>query len=80
MNTATFERVLRIACVFGLASLALMVWSLFDPRPLPVVAAMSLGQLLGTLSLAAFLVVVVADMRRAHLEREEPGEPPEPKA
>ncbi len=79
MKSAKLERVLRIACVFGLASLGMMVWSLFDPRPIPVVAAMSLGQVLGTLSLGAFLVVVVADMRRAHLERA-PDEPPAPKA
>ena len=82
MSAARLERVLSVACVFGLASLALMVWSLFDPRPLPVVAAMSVGQLLGTLSLGAFVLVVVADMRRAHLERppHEPGEPPAPEA
>jgi hypothetical protein len=41
-----------------------MVWSIVDPRPLPVVVAMSLGQMLGTLSFAAFLVVVVTDLRR----------------
>jgi hypothetical protein len=56
-------RVLRAACVLALGALALMSWSLFDPRPIPVVLAMSLGQLLGTLSLGAFVVVVVADIR-----------------
>jgi hypothetical protein len=40
-----------------------MIWSLFDPRPIPVVVAMSVGQLLGTLSLLAFVCVVVADWR-----------------
>ena len=38
MKIVKFERVLRVACVFALASLGLMVWSLFDPRPIPVVA------------------------------------------
>ncbi len=56
-------RVLKAACVLALIALALMSWSLFDPRPIPVVLAMSLGQLLGTLSLGAFLVVVVTDIR-----------------
>jgi hypothetical protein len=56
-------RVLKAACVLALAALALMSWSLFDPRPIPVVLAMSLGQLLGTLSLGAFIVVVVTDIR-----------------
>jgi hypothetical protein len=57
------SRVLVAACVLTLAALAMMVWSLFDPRPIPVVAAMSVGQVLGTLSLASFLYVVVADLR-----------------
>jgi hypothetical protein len=56
-------RVLKAACVLALAALALMSWSLFDPRPIPVVLAMSLGQLLGTMSLGAFVAVVVLDIR-----------------
>ncbi|MGA7121018.1 MAG: hypothetical protein WBY94_13020 [Polyangiaceae bacterium] len=55
---------LRVACVLALGALALMVWSLFDPRPVPVIAAMSIGQGFGTLSFASFLYVVVADLRR----------------
>jgi hypothetical protein len=55
---------LRVACVLALGALGLMVWSLFDPRPVPVIAAMSLGQVLGTLSFASFLYVLVADLRR----------------
>jgi hypothetical protein len=61
------DRVLKAACVLALAALALMSWSLFDPRPIPVVLAMSLGQLLGTLSLGAFAVVIVADIRAGRL-------------
>lgn len=63
MNPERFPQILRVACFFALAALALMVWSLLDPRPIPVVVAMSVGQVLGTLSLGAFLVVVVADLR-----------------
>jgi hypothetical protein len=51
------------ACSLALAAVGLMVWSLFDPRPIPVVVAMSVGQVLGTLSLLAFVYVVVADWR-----------------
>ncbi len=54
---------LRVACVLALVALALMVWSLFDPRPLPVVVAMSVGQVFGTLSFGSFLWVVVVDLR-----------------
>jgi hypothetical protein len=45
--------------------LALFVWSLVDPRPIPVILAMSVGQALGTLSFLAFLGVVVYDLRAA---------------
>ena len=52
----------------ALVSLALMAWSMLDPRPLPVLVAMSAGQGLGTLSLLMFFAVVVADLRRARLD------------
>jgi hypothetical protein len=56
-------RLLACACVLALASLGLMVWSLFDPRPVPVIAAMSIGQVLGTTSLGSFVYVVLSDVR-----------------
>jgi hypothetical protein len=58
-------RVLQGACVLALLGLGLFVWSLVDPRPIPVIVAMSVGQALGTLSLLTFLVVVVYDLRSA---------------
>lgn len=63
MNPEKATRLLTRACLAALSALGLMVWSLFDPRPIPVVAAMSLGQLLGTLSLGCFVYVVLADLR-----------------
>jgi hypothetical protein len=54
---------LDVACVGALAALALMTWQIFDPRVWPVMVAMSLGQVLGTASLAAFGYVVVSDFR-----------------
>jgi hypothetical protein len=63
MRKPATTRVLRIACLCALAALALMSWSLFDPRPLPVILAMSVGQVLGTLSFLAFLYVVALDLR-----------------
>ncbi len=63
MKLPSHQRILSIACVFSLVAVGLMVWSLFDPRPIPVVVAMSVGQVVGTLSLVAFLVVVVSDLR-----------------
>jgi hypothetical protein len=55
--------------VCALASLGLMSWQLFDPRVWPVMVAMSLGQVLGTASFAAFGYVVFADFR-AHRRAE----------
>ncbi len=63
MTPAGHRRILSHACAWGLISLGLMVWSLFDPRPLPVIGAMSIGQVFGTISLASFLYVVVSDLR-----------------
>ena len=60
-----------MACVLALLALALIVWSLFDRGPVPVIAAMSVGQVFGTMSFAAFLLVVVADLR-AHYKRAVP--------
>jgi hypothetical protein len=69
MRATAYARILRMACVLALIGIALMVWSLLDPSPMPVLVAMSAGQLFGTLSLVTFLGVVVADLRRAHLDR-----------
>ncbi len=55
---------LRVSCVLTLVGLALMVWSLLQPTPLPVMIAMSVGQLVGTTAFAIFLVVIVRDLRR----------------
>ena len=62
---AVIERRVRRACYLALAALALIIWSLVQPAPLPVIGAMSLGQLLGTLSLGFFLYAVAADLRPA---------------
>jgi peptidoglycan/LPS O-acetylase OafA/YrhL len=59
----TRSRALELACALALAALALIVWSIVDPRPIPVILAMSLGQALGTVSFGAFLWVVVRDLR-----------------
>jgi hypothetical protein len=40
-----------------------MTWQIFDPTVWPVMVAMSLGQVLGTASFAAFGLVVLADFR-----------------
>ena len=66
-------RLLRVAAILALAGLGLMVWSLLDPRPIPIMAAMSIGQALGTLSFVIFLLVVLQDAWRANRKRKDDG-------
>lgn len=68
MASKTMHKLLTVACVCALAALGLMTWQLFDPHAYPIVIGMSLGQLLGTASFAAYGLVILADyraMRRA---------------
>ena len=67
---------LAISCVLTLIALVLMMWSLVDPRPLPIMVAMSSGQVLGTLSLFLFGWVVVSDVMRKGKPLIPPDEPP----
>jgi hypothetical protein len=69
-------RLMMVACVLALLALSLIVWSLLDPRPIPVIVAMSVGQLIGTLSFAAFLAVVVLDFRSRYKGAPSAPEPP----
>jgi hypothetical protein len=70
----TTSRLLRMAAIMALVGLAFMVWSLLDPRPIPIMAAMSIGQGIGMLSFAIFLVVVVVDAWRASKRQPPPDE------
>ena len=66
------------ACWLGLVGLALMSWSLFDQGWIPVMMAMSVGQGIGTLSFALFLVIVFIDLRQADFRPSLPNPPPTP--
>lgn len=63
MKQPTQMNWLRIACIMALGGLALMMWSLLDPRAPPVLIALSVGQGIGTLSLAIFVRLIVRDYR-----------------
>jgi hypothetical protein len=58
-------KLVRAASVLALVGLALFVWSVLDPRPVPVVVAMSVGQGIGTLSFLLYLAAVLIDLRRS---------------
>jgi len=76
LDTASRSRLMVYACVLGLIGLALMSWSLFDQGWIPVMMAMSVGQGIGTLSFALFLVIVIIDLRKAEFRPSLPPEPP----
>jgi hypothetical protein len=62
-------RLLRASAVLTLLELALMVWSMLQRTPLPVMLAMTVGQALGTLAFALYGYVVLADLLRIRRAR-----------
>jgi len=74
MTATGMSLAVRVACYLSLISLALMAWSLIHPMPIPIILAMSLGQVIGTLGFALFLIVVVSDLRKRLRSR--PSAPP----
>lgn len=63
------RRLLSISCLLTLVALALMVWSVLDPRPTPVMLAMSVAQGIGTLAFLLYAFVILNDLRKAGLIR-----------
>jgi hypothetical protein len=55
---------LRISAVLTLLALALMVWSMLVPTPLPVMLAMTVGQAFGTTAFGLYVVIVVRQLQR----------------
>ena len=78
LENASRSKLMVYACVLGLIGLVLMSWSLFDQGWIPVMAAMSVGQGIGTLSFGLFLVIVFIDLRRADFRPSVPHPPPTP--
>lgn len=64
IRSSRVPHLLRIAAGMSLVALALMMWSLVDPTPAPVLIALSLGQVIGTVSFAIYLSIVAWDLRR----------------
>jgi len=54
----------RVACLLALLALALVCWSILDPRPIPVILAMSVGHLVGGAAFACYLLAVILDAVR----------------
>jgi hypothetical protein len=57
------KRLVLLSAIGALASLALMILSILAPKPIYLVMAMSVGQGLGTISLALYLLAIVLDLQ-----------------
>ena len=60
--------ILVAAAFMTLIGLALMVWSMVEPTPMPVILAMSVGQVLGIFAFLLFGIVVLVDQLRKQRE------------
>jgi hypothetical protein len=60
--------ILVVAAIMTLFGLALMVWSMAEPTPMPVILAMSVGQGLGIFAFLLFGIVVLVDQLRKQRE------------
>ena len=65
---------LRLSAVLTLIALALMVWSMLEPTPLPVMLAMTVGQGIGILAFGIYVFIVVRELLR-ELRRARQREP-----
>ncbi len=65
MKHLQVKRLTYLAAAATLGAVGLMVLSIVSPRPIFLVLAMSLGQGLGTLSLAAYLLAIALDLNVA---------------
>ncbi len=63
MRHANVRKLVFLACVATLVGLAMMVLSIVSPKPIFLVLAMSVGQGVGTLSLALYLFAIVLDLQ-----------------
>jgi hypothetical protein len=57
------NKLTRAACIFALLGLALMSYSIIDPRAIPVITAMSVGHAFGITAFACYLFAIVLDIR-----------------
>ncbi len=72
---SSVRELIRVACVLSLIGLAIMAYSILSPRPLPVILAMSVGQIIGGTGFVCYLLAVVIDA--ASQQRPTPSSPPD---
>jgi hypothetical protein len=52
----------RVAAITSIVALLVMMYSVLFPKPLSVMASMSVGQLLGAFALGCYLLAVLGDV------------------
>ena len=57
------KKLVLLSAIGALVSLGLMILSIVSPKPIYLVLAMSVGQGIGTLSLALYLLAIVLDLQ-----------------
>ena len=62
MKHLQVKRLTYLAAAATLGAVGLMILSIVSPKPIFLVLAMSVGQGLGTLSLAAYLLAIALDL------------------
>lgn len=67
---------IRLACWLSLGGLAIMVSGVLFPGPLPVMAGMSVGQVMGLAGLGIYVLAVLTDAARIRARRRGPTPPP----
>jgi purine-cytosine permease-like protein len=60
------RRLLTLSAILTLIALALMVWSMLDPTPVPVMIAMTGAQGFGTLAFGLYVFAIVKDLRASY--------------
>jgi hypothetical protein len=63
MRHAQVRKLVFLSGIATLVALGLMVLSILSPKPIYLVLAMSVGQGLGTLSLALYLLAIALDLQ-----------------
>ena len=63
MRHAQVKKLVFLSGIATLLALGLMVLSIVSPKPILLVMAMSVGQGIGTLSLALYLLAIVLDLQ-----------------
>jgi hypothetical protein len=76
LERRSVSRLIRVACVLALIGLVIMVFSIVVPKPLPVIFAMSVGQVFGMAAVLVYFLAILVDLARKGPAVSVPPPPP----